>query len=535
MSAQHQTELAQLLRRLREGRISRRAFLQRASALVAAGSLPAGAAFAEDSAPRKGGFARFGVEDASQNDTLDPGTWATVFTGGAFNGALCNNLTEILADGSVAGDLAESWESDAAAKRWIFTLRPGVTFHDGRDLTVEDVRQSLFFHMGEDSTSGALPIVSQIEDIQADGARQVVFTLKEGSADFPYLVADYHLSVFPALEGGGIDWQGGVGTGAFVMESFEPGIAVKMTRNPNYHKDNKPYLDEVEFIGIADPTARLNALLTGEIEFMTDIDVRNLPLIERSSEFRIQRTPSLRHFTFDMNASVAPFDDPDVRLALKYAMDRDDIIQKVFLGDAVKGNDQPVSRIMEYFKDPVPPHDYSVAKAKEHLAKAGLTALTVDLSVSEIAFPGAVEAAVLYKEHAAAAGITINVVREANDGYWDNVWLKKPFNACDWYGRPTCDWLFKTSYTGNAPWNNTGWSNPRFEELLAAAAAETDTGTRAAQYAEMQQILHDDGGVLLVAFFNWRNALSNRLRHGQVGGLFPADNHRMAERWWMVS
>src|SRR5690606_35716855 len=107
-----------------------------------------------------------------------------------------------------------------------------------------------------------------------------------------------------------------------------------------------------------------------------------------------------------------------------YAMDRDDIIQKVFLGDAVKGNDQRVSRIMEYFKDPVPQHDYSVEKAKEYLAKAGLTSLTVELSVSEIAFPGAVEAAVLYKGHAAAAGITINVVREANDGYWDNVWLK---------------------------------------------------------------------------------------------------------------
>ncbi|MHB2263625.1 ABC transporter substrate-binding protein [Aliihoeflea sp. PC F10.4] len=529
-------KLSILSQAAKEGTISRRQFMIRTSVLLAAGAagLPAGA-FAQAAEPQRGGFARFGLQSASQNDTMDPGSWATAFTGAAFNGSLCNNLTEILPDGSLAGDLAESWEPSDGAKRWVLQIRNGITFHDGKSLTPEDVRQSLLHHMGEGSTSGAKAIVSQIEDVAVDGSDKIVLTLHAGNADLPYLLADYHLSIFPAREdGNGIDWQRGVGTGSFTLENFEPGIAIRLKRNPNYHKNNKPYLDEVEFIGIPDATARLNALLTGEVEMISDVDVRNVPLVERSGLAKVQRIPSLRHFSFDMNASIAPFDNLDARMALKYALDREDVIRKVYLGDAKSGNDQPVAEIMEYYRDPTPRYAYDVAKAKEHLAKAGLDSLNVDLSVSEVAFPGAVDAAVLFKEHAAAAGININVVREANDGYWENVWRKKPFHGVEWYGRATCDWLFSTVFASDGAWNNTGWSNARFDDLLAAAKAETDPAVRAEQYGEMQQLIHDDGGMILVAFANYRNAVSNKLQYGEVGGITPMDNMRMTERWWMT-
>ena len=146
-----------------------------------------------------------------------------------------------------------------------------------------------------------------------------------------------------------------------------------------------------------------------------------------------------------------------------------------------------------------------------------------------------VAAGFLVHMFAAAAGITVNIVREANDGYWENVWLKKPFNGCDWFGRATCDWLYSTVYATGAPWNNTHWSNARFDELVAMAAAETDAAVRRKLYAETQQIIHDDGGVILVAFANYISALSNKVQHGQVGGIMPSDNMRMTERWWMVS
>ena len=235
-----------------------------------------------------------------------------------------------------------------------------------------------------------------------------------------------------------------------------------------------------------------------------------------------------------MDTTAKPFYKPDVRMAFKYAIDRDDIIRKVFLGEAMKGNDTPVASSMPFYKNPSPQIDYNIEKAKEHLAKAGLTSLDVDLSVAGAAFPGAIDAAVLFKEHAAKAGININVVRESDDGYWENVFLKKPFNGCDWYGRATCDWLFSLAYSEDASWNNTHWKNPRFNELLVSARSETDQTKRAAEYAEMQQILHDDGGVITVAFVNWVYGLSKKIAHGPISGIFPCDNLRMSERWWMA-
>jgi len=135
-------------------------------------------------------------------------------------------------------------------------------------------------------------------------------------------------------------------------------------------------------------------------------------------------------------------------------------------------------------------------------------------------------------EKAKAAGIDINVIKEPDDGYWDNVWLKKPFVASYWSGRPTVDWMMTTAYAADAAWNDTFWKNPRFNELLVAARSETDEAKRAAMYAEMQQILHDEGGVITVAFVSWRLAMTQNIGHGETGGILPADNHRCAERWW---
>jgi peptide/nickel transport system substrate-binding protein len=105
--------------------------------------------------------------------------------------------------------------------------------------------------------------------------------------------------------------------------------------------------------------------------------------------------------------------------------------------------------------------------AKSLLKKAGLSSLEVDLSASDAAFGGAVDAAVLFQNSAAQAGIEINVVREPNDAYWDNVWRKKPFLASFWHGRPTVDWLLTYAYAADSNQNEIYWTNPRFNELLA--------------------------------------------------------------------
>jgi peptide/nickel transport system substrate-binding protein len=348
------------------------------------------------------------------------------------------------------------------------------------------------------------------------------------------MVADYHLPIMPAKEGGGIDLSAPIGSGPFVMENLTFGTSAKMKRNPNYHKSGKPYFDEVEFLAIQDVAARTNALITGEVHFMNNCDIKTLSLLKRNSDVSVLSTTSTRHFSFDMNTQVAPYNNPDVRLALKYAIDRQEILNKVFFGTAALANDNNVASSLKFAVDPKPQYAYDLDKAKFHLKKAGMEAVTVDLSVSEAAFPGAPNAALLFKDQAAKAGITVNVIREADDGYWSKVWRQKPFTGVDWYGRATIDWLYSTTLARDAAWNDTKFQNDHFNDLLLQARRETDDAKRAAIYAEMQQIVHDDGGMIIVAFANYINAASSKLGHGEIGGIFPLDNTKLAERWWMA-
>src|SRR5215469_16802801 len=201
---------------------------------------------------------------------------------------------------------------------------------------------------------------------------------------------------------------------------------------------------------------------------------------------------------------------------------------------AKPGNDNAIAPGVKFSYDPKPRYTYDPEKAKFHLKKAGLSNLKVDLSVADAAFNGAVDAAVLYQQHAKAAGIDLNVVREPDDGYWDNVWLKKAWCGGYWSGRPTCDWLFTTVYAKGAAWNETHYANPKFNDMLVAARSETDDKKRAQMYAEMQQLLHDDGGIIVLVFNNYVEANSKKLAHGTIAPNWEADGLKVAERWWFA-
>jgi peptide/nickel transport system substrate-binding protein len=418
----------------------------------------------------------------------------------------------------------------------VIKLRKGLTFHNGKNVTSGDVVASYRHHMGEASKSAAKSLLKPVTDIKADGPETVIVTLDSGNADFPYVASDYHLAIMPATDSGAVDWQSAVRTGAFVLEKFEPGVSAKLKRNPNYHKTGKPYFDQVEFLALADVTARTNALGSGEVHYISRVDLKTLHLLRRNAGIEVDELTGPAHYTLPMDVRVAPFDNVDVRLALKYAVDREDIVKKIFLGHATPGNDNPIAPppSVKYAIDPKPRFSYDPEKAKHHLRKAGLSNLKVDLSAADTAFAGAVDAAVLYKEHAAKAGIDINVVREPNDGYWNNVWLKKPFSASYWSGRPTCDLLFSTAYAGDAAWNETHWSHPRFNQLLVQARSETDEAKRAGMYAEMQQLLHDDGGTIVLVFNNFVSAHSKKLTHGEIAPNWEIDGLKLAERWWFA-
>lgn len=156
-------------------------------------------------------------------------------------------------------------------------------------------------------------------------------------------------------------------------------------------------------------------------------------------------------------------------------------------------------------------------------------------NVADAAFAGAIDAATLYNARARASGINIDVVREPNDGYWSNVWMQKGFFGVVWGGRPTPDMMFTLSHSQDAPWNETRFSDERFQRLLVAARTELDENRRREMYVEMQIIVSRDGGSLIPMFANHVWAKSNDLRHGdRVAGNWNMDGYRWAERWWLA-
>ena len=531
------TQIKDLEKRLREGRIDRRDFLLGATALgvsAAAASAFAGKARA---APKKGGRLRVAITGGGTGDVLDPAQTLDSYMINVSFGQLRNNLTEIASNGDLVGELAESWDASADAATWTFKLRQGVEFHNGKTLDADDVVASFNHHRGEDTKSAAKGIIAPIEDIKADGKDTVVFKLSGGSADFPYLVSDYHLVICPAKDGGGMDWESGVGTGGYVLEKFDPGVRTSTNRNPNYWKQDRAHFDSIETLYIADVGARTSALKTDEIDVMSRADLKTVSLLKRSSSIQVFKTTGNQHTTLPMDTRKAPYDNNHVRLALKYAIDREQWLKVILKGYGELGNDFPIGPANQFRATAaeIPQRAYDPDKAKFHLKKAGLDNLAVQLHIADTAFEGAVDAVTLYRESAKAAGIDLKIVREPNDGYWSNVWLKKPWSGSYWGGRPTEDWMFSQVYSEGADWNETFWSHERFNKLLVEARAELDQKKRRELYVEMQRIVHDEGGSVIPLFMSYVHAASTKIQlPAQMANNWELDGHKQSERWWFV-
>ena len=524
-----------LKKRFAEGKIDRRRFMERALALgltiPAASALWSSTTFA--ATPKRGGTFRVGVHDGNTTDSLDPATTLSIYMI-ELNHCIRNWLTEITEENVVGPELAESWAASDDATIWTFKLRKGVEFHNGKPFTAEDVVDSLNYHRGEDTKSPGKALLESIEEIRADDKYTVTIKLAIGNADLPYVLTDYHLVMMQSDGNGGVDTTSGIGTGGYVLGSHDPGVRTKCKRFANYWKEGRAHFDALDFTAINDPAALQSALITDDVDAVSQLDLKTVSLLKRDPNIRVVEVPSGSHCTIPMFTDVAPFDNLDVRLALKYAIDREAILDKVQHGHGVVGNDHPIGPTLPYWAD-LPQRKYDPDKARFHLKKAGMEGLTVSLSSADAAFAGAVDLAVVYSESAKASGITINIVREPNDGYWSNVWLKKPFVVASWGARPTPDVIFSLAYSADAKWNEAHWKNERFNKLLLVARAELDNNKRADMYRDMQMIVRDDGGTIVPFFRNYVYAHRKNVMHSdKLSGNWQLDGARAFERWWFA-
>jgi len=511
--------------------INRRGLLKSGvvAGIIAATGLPAKAA------AKRGGTLRLGLSGANTSDSWDGRTHSDHFMIHMGHGTVFDCLTEISASGELIGELAESWEASADAKTWTFNLRKGVKFHNGKSFGADDVIESLNMHTAEGAKSAAKPIVAAISEMKKLGEHQIQFVLEAGNADFPFLLSDYHIMMFPA---GMVDEAiaKGIGTGLYRVVSFDPGVRCVLTRVDSHYKDGHAgWFDDIEAIAINDSSARMNALMTGQVDAVSKVDFKTEPLMRANPNVNIFEVTGNMHYTFPMLTNQAPFDDINVRKALKYSLNRQEMVDKILQGHGAAGNDHPIGPANQYLAKDIPQLELDIDKAKFHLKVAGLTELNLDMSASSAAFNGAVDGAQLYQASAKEAGININVVQEPADGYWSNVWLKKGWCASYWSGRVTEDWMFSTSWASGVPWNESHWENARFQELLISARAELDSDKRREQYGEMQMLASAEGGVIIPMFANFVDAASSKLAHGpDIGNVWMMDSSRLTERWWFA-
>ena len=515
--------------------LSRRHFIQfsMAAGMSAAAASSLWSSDVLAATPKKGGNFRLGSHDGNTSDTHDPGTYLS-FSMIQLAHTYRSYLTQITSTNELGGDMAESWSASDDASQWTFKLTKGASFHSGKAFTADDVIASLNHHRGEKTTSAAKALLKDVTDIVKDDEHSVTIKLARGNADLPWLMTDYHLAMCPANADGTIDWRSGDGAGPYKIVNHEFGVGTKLVRHDGWHLQGA-YFDEVQLVVLNDPNARQTALITGDVDAITQLELKTLSLLKRNKNIEIDSVPSGAALTMPMHCDVAPFNDVNVRNALKLSMNRQEIIDKIAFGTAIAGNDFHISPNMPYWPD-LPQRSYDPDKAKALLKKAGQENLKVDLSVADSVYSGAVDMCVLYAEQAKAAGIAINVVREPNDGYYSDVWLKKPFCMVQWGARPTPDVMLSLAYKDDAAWNESHWQNKRFNELLLQAKAELDQSKRASMYREMAELAHDDGGTIVPMFTNFVYARNKKVRHAEnLAASWQIDGARGASRWWFES
>ena len=475
--------------------------------------------------PRKGGTLRLGLGGGSTTDSFSPLSWNdSVMIDMGF--AVFNGLIENGPDNRPIPELAESYESKDGAKTWIFTLRKGVHFHNGKEFDADDAVYSLNLHRG-DSKSGAAGPMKIVSDVTKRSASQIEVTLASGNADFPTVLTDYHIMMVP---NGYSEWGKPVGTGAFKVDAFDPGVRIALKNAGPYWKPDRGLLDAIEVNVINDTSARMNALISGQVDAINRADPKTVSRIQKSPTLEIVRAPGGWYPVMAMMVDTAPYDNPDLRKALQYAVDREQMIKTLFSGYGTLGNDNPIPHSDPYFNAQLAQRKYDPDKAKFHFRKAGLSDPKIVVQSSDAAFNGAVDMATLLQASAGKADIAVEVKKEPADGYFDNIWLKGAFVASYWGGRPAATQMLDVAYQSAAPWNESHWKVPAFDTTLAAAQAETDEAKRKTLLWDCQAMLTEQGGTLIPCFRDWLDAHAKKVGGHTPHSGFDMCNGRIAEK-----
>ena len=496
------------------GILSRRDFMQGLLAVgltaTTATAIVTGSFDVRAQTAKKGGRLRAAWSTHGPTDTLDP----ILFTEGlaySRGRAHLNNLVQFNDDLSVRPELAENVEVNSNATEFTFELRKGVTFHDGKDFTADDVVYTMNRHMGEDSVSKAKTLVGMVSEWKKIDSHTVKAVLSSPNADLLPTLATFH---FKVVQDGAEQKEGYfnkvIGTGPFTCEEFTPGVRSVSKRNPNYWREG-PNLDELELFGITDQVARQNALASGDIQMMSDLDFKAIKLIESNPDLQIHSVESGAYTNYVLMLDRAPGNNPDFVETIKLIQNRSRLVRAVLKGQGGVGNDHPIGPAYGvHHCETLEQTELDRNRAAFHLKKSGISEMEV--ITSDAAGAGANDMTLIMQAEAAKIGLKLQVKKVPSDGYWGTVWMNTPFHVSGWNMRPTAYVMMELAYGPEAPWNESVWKNERMGMLLESARSTSDEAKRKDMFCEMQTLIRAEAGSPLPMHSSYVDAASAKVQ-----------------------
>ncbi|MEV1023330.1 ABC transporter substrate-binding protein [Streptomyces sp. NPDC050264] len=465
--------------------------------------------------PRRGGRLRAAFAGGGASETLDPHL-ANLFADVARAKALYDKLADYGADLSAVPRLAEEWKANRTLDRWDVTLREA-TFHDGSPVTARDVLHS---YRRIADPAQAFRAKASLEPIdlaasRATGERTLTFVLKRPTAEFPNVMAAFGAYIVPE-DASDFDRKP-IGSGPFRLVSFAPGRNAVYRRNDAYW-DGAPHLDELEIVVANEESARINALLGGQIEYAHELAPATARAHEGQGQVEIVRLRGSAMQAFAMKTDRPPFDDKRVREAFFLIADRKELVDGALSGAGQIGNDL-FGKGYEYYADSLPQRAQDLDRARSLLKEAGADKLRVTLDTSDVA-AGFTEAAGIFRDQAAKAGVTITVKTGSKDSYWSDI-LDSGTLCCYRSGAMPIEAHLSQRLLTDSTTNATHWQHKDFDALYQQAQSTRDKDARAEVYRRMQRRLYTEGGFLVWGFADWIIATAPKV--GGVERTAPAN------------